>query len=658
MNVREHLDEVAPFKYLPQEAKDRIASKWRQHFLKAGQALFQPGHEESAIWFVESGEFVLGESRVRPFQLFGERYALLCIPRDRVAQAVSDCHLWALDGEEFMRQIQAYPVLAREVGRMLREDQGIFHPLETFIAEVKRGLLSGSLSIRRLTRLYYPLQPALHPLINSSNIDTSAFLYAVRRLPPNITHTPAWYLTDELPPTLRKANQLFQSVESQARRRGVWEMFPGKNLVVIRNGITDVLDLVSCLCAFAVEARKIRKRLSNSRAMALLQQQLEHPPTEDAKAILNELGFNELEASAFQSLWGTQLFQRLWEIILLHEEIMLSSQKQTDIYHGRRTEQWIEQILKGAESLLGLKRDQWPSDLEVHLISSNTHSVTNCLSPAVRALRDTVYDWAKQVQHLYLKLDWQVPEDQFYALLGQYLRVHPEAEITAQHEHQAGILRLNDKTATGIQAQIINLQKLYDTSWDPLLVKPYSRRPILIINIDYAFGEQAQEILRGFLPGFHSFFKGFHVIGKAGSLVGQRGDILVPTSFINQRDDRLFNLPKPYPFPNTLHGRAVHKGVLLTVEGTLMQNRPMLHFYHNVHQVIGLEMEGYYFAREIEQYLQANVLQSTIKQNYLYYISDLPLEIHSNLSKPMEGHEGVPPLYALTRWALNNIIGS
>lgn len=656
MSLRDHLDEVAPFKFLNPEAKDLLSASWQSVILPSGRELPSLNDAEPRVWFLESGELILGESRVRPYVLFGERHALLQIPPNHRPRALTDCRLWSLSATSLLQWIRQEPVLARELGRMLREDQGIFHPLETFIAEVKRGLLAGNLSIRRLIRLYLSLQPALHSRADSPEIDMGAFSYAVRRLPPNTTSTPAWYLTDELPPALRKANQIFTNMESQARRRGTWQMFPGKNLVIIRNGITDVLDLVSCLCAFSVEARKIRRRLSSPTELALLQKNLDNDLSRDPLSVLQELGFSQPEAQSFVQLWGEGVFRRLWELILLHEDIFLATQKQTDIYHGRRTEQWITQILRGAESLLGAKKDDWPDNLEVHLISSNTHSVTNCLSPLVRSLRDEVYDWARDLQHPYLKVDWRVPEDQFYALLGDYLKRNPQAQRRQGSEAEAGILRLNDHTATGIQAQIIDLGKLWDYDWDPLVQKPTQRRPVLIINIDYAFGEQAQEVLRGFIPGFHRFFRGFHVIGKAGSLVGERGDILVPTSFLNQRDDRLFPLPKPYPFPEDLWGRRVHKGVLLTVEGTLMQNCPMLQFYQNVHQVIGLEMEGYYFSREIEQYCEAAVLPKGIKQNYLYYVSDLPLDTKSSLAKPMEGHEGIPPLYALTRWVLGNIL--
>ena len=43
------------------------------------------------------------------------------------------------------------------------------------------------------------------------------------------------------------------------------------------------------------------------------------------------------------------------------------------------------------------------------------------------------------------------------------------------------------------------------------------------------------------------------------------------------------------------------QGVVLTVLGTLMQNRELLHYYKNLWACIGLEMEGSYYARQIER---------------------------------------------------------
>jgi len=511
--------------------------------------------------------------------------------------------------------------------------------------------------VRKLRRLYVNLVPALHQKVMDTSLDLGALAYAVRRLPTNVTGTPAWYLTDELPPSLRKADNYFPPVASSARRRGAWQMFPGKNLIVIRNGLTDAMDLVSCLCALATEGKKIRHRISKQHSLSLIRQNLDQVlKPEDLRRILGEVGFLSPEVDTFYSLWKDQALQRIWELFLLHEDLFLLSQKQTDIYHGRRTERWSSEVIRGAEKLLGIKLDDWPSDLEVHLISSNTHSVTNCLSPGIYSIRAEVMDWARDTQHPHLKSRWSSTEDLFYSLLGDFLKNHKNEEVRNKDEFAQGILRLNDSTATGIQAQIIDPSRMASGHYDSgINIKEGGTRK-LIINIDYAFGEQAEEILRGLLPSLRHHIKGFYVIGKAGALVGDRGDIMIPTAFLLQREDRLFPLNQSPEILDTVGDHKVRYGPMLTVEGTLLQNRPMLNFYQRVYQTLGLEMEGYYYARELQSQIQQGILAPSIRQKYYYYTSDLPLDTEANLSRPMGIQEGIPPLYALTRMVLNSIL--
>ena len=56
---------------------------------------------------------------------------------------------------------------------------------------------------------------------------------------------------------------LFPFVPTEARHRFVYEMMSGKDIVLVRDGLSDLADFVTCLCAFAVEARKIRYRLNH-----------------------------------------------------------------------------------------------------------------------------------------------------------------------------------------------------------------------------------------------------------------------------------------------------------------------------------------------------------------------------------------------------------
>ena len=72
-----------------------------------------------------------------------------------------------------------------------------------------------------------------------------------------------------------------------------------------------------------------------------------------------------------------------------------------------------------------------------------------------------------------------------------------------------------------------------------------------------------------------------NVLGKAGALQGSRGDIRLPTAFIEQTTDQFETLPDPASLnverlQQRVADRAIHVGPMLTVAGTLFQNRLML----------------------------------------------------------------------------------
>jgi hypothetical protein len=212
--------------------------------------------------------------------------------------------------------------------------------------------------------------------------------------------------------------------------------------------------------------------------------------------------------------------------------------------------------------------------------------------------------------------------------------------------------------------QLIDLRKLIDSPIDPELGKPPEGTKALVINIDYAFGEQAEEIIRNLILLFGGRLKSINVLGKAGALIGKRGDVLIPTAFIEQSTERFFPfsdcVETEYPgIENRVqcsrHGRQVRRGRLLTVPGTLLQNRKMLHFYRHIWGCIGLEMEGTYYYGQIVESQQLDVVPAECRLRFLYYVSDLPLVREEALSTRLSAAEGIPPLYGITRQIIHDI---
>ncbi len=664
--IRRLLDMVIPFRFLPPERKDRLANEWQERSLAPFEVIFSAGETSQDVWLLEEGQveltyaersYIRPANLVRPGHYFGERAALLKQVRTHGARAVAASRVWFLSAEKFLALIGDFPVFAQAFGSILRDKHGVFLPLENFSHEVARSLDQGYFRMDRLVEMYRDLAPAMHVYLHDPHrIDVDALAYVVRRLPENVTRTLAWFFTDDIPALYAEPSRLFPVMTTAARRRSVWEMLPGKNMVLLRTGLSDILDFLTCLCVFSLESHKIRRRLYDPALLLRLSacRGAEAQGLCDGPEALAEFPLTAEERTGLVNLWGEKTLSRLYELVLHHEDWQLVVERQVNNYNSRRTEKWTNLVATAVRELTG--SDPWdlPAEWKVHLISSNTHSVANCLSPFPRLHRDEILAWA-EAHHL-VNEPWAEEQDLLYVLAAAWVKADPQRHPTRAQERSWGLLRLEDEASTGIAVQLIDSSRLSPLVDDKLeKVSPCQ----LIVNIDYAFGVQAEEIIRSLISIFPNRVSSINVLGKAGSLSGQRGDLLIPNAFILQADDSFYPLNNPVSEERLRQyapASRIVQGPLLTVEGTLLQNRALLNFYRNIWKCIGLEMEGVHYARAVTEARQLGVLAPDSPARYYYYVSDVPLEAGQQLSQPLSPWEGVPPLYAITREVLNQIL--
>jgi len=316
---------------------------------------------------------------------------------------------------------------------------------------------------------------------------------------------------------------------------------------------------------------------------------------------------------------------------------------QIDNYNASAAEQWIRQIRSVAKTMIDL--DAPPASIDVHIISSNTHSVGNCLSSYVARRREKSLAWGKVHHPELTEQTWHDESDLLYATTRYYIEEVPGAyEECAKEERAAGHYRLRSTAFTGIAVDLICAQRLDPSLTDPALSFRPMERPTLIINVDYAFGQQAEEILANLLYVFGRSVRSVSVLGKAGGLQGQRGDLMLPRATLLQTNDELYPLPNADLSAEALQSlstdRAVHTGPVLTVAGTLLQDRSLLHFYRRIWRCVGLEMEGSFFARRLISAIETGLVSSDVRTRFAYYISDVPLQPEHNPSAGLSAHEG------------------
>ena len=670
MELIELLRRVHPFRFLRGRHREALIPHARTFAARAGETIFRQNDVDQSVYLIEAGTVEVFDPRrgsddvvtvIGQDRFFGEWEAIFQEPRMYSVRARTECRGYVISGEEFRSTLQSAPGFAQGFGTILRDNQGIFAAFDRFKVDLLQSAGRGHISIEALLPLYRALQPALHPGVDEPyRIDIGALQYAVRRLPDNVTRTFAFLLADEIPPALAGSEASFPPVRTAARRRDIREVLPGKNLVLLRTGNSDLIDLVTSLCLYAVEARKIRERVIRDESLPAVDRFLrEHAAGADVEAareFLNTLAFSSREVDALVGLWPEDPVRRISEITRHREMFSIDVRRQQRNYHARRGELWTGEVARVTAELLGVDPVDLDPERGVHIISSNTHSVSNCLNPWYRDNGARVLEWARRVGHPAVQDPWVRDQDLVYSLARDYFADTAGSRDTAADVARgAGHHSLSETVGTGIQVQLIDLARLAGTEIDPHLHQLHPGSPAaddLIVNIDYAFGEQAEYVIRNLLTLYGENIRSVSFLGKAGALAGNRGDILAPTAFIEQHSD----LFQPIPAQHGPEGFPVHHGPMLTVDGTLLQNRQMLSFYRQIWNVVGIEMEGTHYYREILESRQLGVIRPDVVFRFLYYVSDLPLQTSSTLAAPLRAHEGVPPLYAITRHILNQII--
>lgn len=669
--VYDLIERIIPFRYLRKGERDALVGRLVREEFPAGTIVTEQGEEKKEVYLLESGSVRVVDLRlpgaptisiIEEGHYFGEWEPVFNLPRAYRIVADEPLVTYRLPGAYFLELVERSRPFAQGMGSILRDNQRIFEGFQHFKVTLIQAAAEGHISISRLLPLYINLAPALHPGAKQpGEIDFTALTYAVRRLPENVTRTFAFLLTDELPESYKDPDRYFPTVATDARRRDIWEMLPGKNLVLLRIGDSDLIDLVTTLCLYAVEAQKIRHRLLQEESLPLLQSLLERPEGGDGDPV-EALGFDAQEAEKLRRIWPAHTLHRLNEIIRHREMFTIDVRRQRQNYSNRRMSLWTSQVADATRELIGYAPSELPETVGVHIVSSNTHSVTNCLNPWFRTRGSAIREWARAQGHPDCDLPWRLEDDALYSMARSYFREVSSAkrELEAMAQDQ-GIRRLKDTASTGIEVQLIDLSRLAGAQVDREIAPIGEGNRDIIVNIDYSFGEQAEHIIRNLLILFGRAVRSINFLGKAGALIGKRGDVLAPTAFIEQSSDLFQPLPELSrgsirSLEGRLQGNEVHTGPMLTAEGTLLQNRLMLNFYRHIWQAVGIEMEGTHYYRQILESSQLGVIDEDVRLRFYYYVSDKPLETTANLSARLEPHEGVPPLYAITRQILTELI--
>jgi CRP-like cAMP-binding protein len=673
MELLETLEHTIPFAFLDAGRRAWVAARAKHRRVDPFAPVLNDGDRAAAsVFLIARGSVELTDERreaqtIPEGQYFGELVSLFDAAHPEARAGELGAELLVLPGLDFLTLVDESNVFAQALAHILVRKLKVFDGYRALFAKVLELTTRGSFFLSELLPYYRALRPALHPKIDSAEIDVDALKYSVLRLPPEVTHTTFYFLSDTLPVLYSDPDEKFTPISpGKARRRSLWQLMPGKVFVLIRDGLSDTVDLLTCLCLYAIEMRKLRMRIGDDKRLRQLAALVERPDAEAERWFLDDLPLSAEERAGVLRLWPQRTAERIREVLLHHEDVAFDVRRAVGEYSTRSIEGWVAHIREEAEALVDLD-----SELEVHVISSNTHSVANCLSPYVHAASDRILAWGLEhspdlagppSDERPWGSHWPRRADLVYATAARYFAADPtEEKERVAADRAAGRVHIAQSAFTGIEVDLIDARALPASGVDPDLRVARPSVPVLLVNVDYAFGEQADEILSALFFLFGKKVRSVNVLGKAGALVGKRGDFLIPRATLLQTNDELYRLPNHDLDRSDLHdladGRGVHDGTLLTVAGTLLQDRKLLLLYKRVWRCIGLEMEGSWFARRVQLAIDTGLVPKDLKTRFAYYVSDAPLEPASTLVEALRPEEGVPPLYAITRAILRKIVG-
>ena len=529
-----------------------------------------------------------------------------------------------------------------------------------------RGFFKPSgISGESLRSLLMTINPEIYGTMSVPNkIELDGLLYVLDRLPEGIEECSFIHLTSD--EGFEKGS--FEVIVPKKRRRNCYRIDQHQMNIEVLLGRSEIYDILTHLTFLYIEADKIMN-------LAFISDENDRPTR--AWRIIEEVAKGEKKFSRkekevalihLSSLLGRTFDEtlnaynnfgddanpdRLFKIIyhlgnesfndnkkIREREVHFSAILRERVGHHFFGEKWANKVKEVlAENNLQMR--------PLHIISANMHSVKNMLYA-----NDAVGK--------------KPTKDVDFKLYEEISNKKSLQEKVLAHSQKAGLIYIDDQSGSNIDVQIIDLAKT-DLKNTPFAGIKFSGDDVVMV-FDYAFGEQAYEVMDELLRPYDyngeiytMKVKSISIMGKAGILMGGKGDIMIPTSHVFE------GTADNYPFENALKLEdfqddelQAFEGGMVTVLGTSLQNKDILKYFMDTSwKAIGLEMEGAHYQKAIQV---ASKIRHHISEDlfvmYAYYASDNPLETGSTLSSGGLGLTGVKPTYLITLRILEKILNS
>lgn len=527
-----------------------------------------------------------------------------------------------------------------------------------------RGFFKPSgVSGESLRKLLMVINPEIYGSMSIPNkIELDGLLYVLDRLPEGIEECSFIHLTSD--EGFDKGS--FEPIVPKKRRRNCYRIDEHQMNIEVLLGRSEIYDILTHLTFLYLEADKIRNigfDMSQDgrprRIWKIIEEvakgEKKHSRKEKEVALIHLSSFLgrtfDETLNAYNSFGDDNNPDRLFKIIYYLGQVSLTDWKEhseREIYFSSILQERVGHHLFGEKWANKIKQILVENNLHMrplHIISANMHSVKNMLF-ANDALNKK---GTKEVD---------------YKLFADISNKKDLQTKVLDHALKEGMIYIDDHSGSNIDVQIIDLAKA-ELKNSVFAGQKYKGEDVILV-FDYAFGEQAFEVMDELLRPYEvngevymMKVKSVSIMGKAGILTGGKGDIMIPTAHIFE------GTADNYTFENALKLEdfvdeevKAFEGPMVTVLGTSLQNKDILSYFMTTSwKAIGLEMEGAHYQKAIQV---ASKIRHHISPDlfvmYAYYASDNPLETGSTLSSGGLGLTGVKPTYMITHKIIEKIL--
>jgi len=527
-------------------------------------------------------------------------------------------------------------------------------------------------SINSLTNAHLKMDSILHPYGNNPRqIDTSALIYSLLRLPRDIDRTQN-IVIGQTPEVFAQFGfpkiTSWPTVSARARRRITHFNLRLKTLAFFASSISDIDDLTNTLIAFQSEWNKFHSLLKYY-----------YPHRSHFKKELNSDKFVKilnLTSSDWEALkvalgprWRLRLSRLYRHPLNLRLQLLAGSW----IDYTKATQKWWKNIAKTVSSAFHISRQR------IYFVSSNTHSLLNLFSGFVLKHQKTILADLK-TNHPDLYLTYQKiqakelflhPNDFLYYAAQAFLSSPKIKKDFADFQQKLGIITIPANHYFDTNVQIFPLKNLLSSRYrDPRLKITHPAKikasEVLIFNIDYPLGFAAYHALSQTLQNVREV-KGVYILGKAAVLNSELGDLEIPRAVFDEHTQNTYMFKNCFntffPFQNS-QGSILTNQKSVSVLGTFLENQALINTYSkNNFTIVEMETGPYLNAVTEATYDQQTPRNTIIDLNsapfdlgIINYTSDTPYSKAKNLAAGSLELRGLEPVYLGSLAILQRII--